>query len=566
MKNKFKLFVRLNQTHNVKAAGLFIALAMAIIPTFGLVLAGCTGGSTSAESNFNVSNLDDGQSVIINKYVGEEKIVNIPSIINGKVVTKIRGEAFLNNTEITRVTIPDSVTDIDNTAFLGCTNLARIIVDRKNPNYSSSGGILYNKAKTELIAYPAAKKSVAISRGVTSIGDWAFSGCTDLAAITIPAGVTSIGKNTFIACTSLAGITVDRNNPEYASEGGMLFNKAKTTLIAFPSAGGSVIIPNNVTSIGDSAFSNCKGLNNINIPASVISIGDNAFASCTGLASIDIPAFVTSIGDGAFYDCTGLFSVNIPGNVTSIGDYTFYNCIGLNNITIPANVKFIGDYAFSDCTNLTGISIPAGVTSIGERAFSGTRITDITIPASVSFIGSYAFASCDYLTRVIFAADSAISGAGFGSYAFPTETGYVSDALRDAYLARNGGAGVYAKIRQSTGFMDLSNASAAETLTWTKQSSASAQMINENDYILPYSNVRELTYIDLRGLTKAELRLARNEIFARHGRVFVDQSLQEYFNSKTWYMNLPKLPLGTEPVVSGLEQANIELIQDYEAR
>jgi len=88
----------------------------------------------------------------------------------------------------------------------------------------------------------------------------------------------------------------------------------------------------------------------------------------------------------------------------------------------------------------------------------------------------------------------------------------------------------------------------------------------EKDYVLQYSSIRDLTDDELRYLTKEELRLARNEIYARYGRVFRDQALQEYFNSKTWYTNLPKLSLGTEPILTKLEQTNIELIQAYEAR
>jgi hypothetical protein len=89
---------------------------------------------------------------------------------------------------------------------------------------------------------------------------------------------------------------------------------------------------------------------------------------------------------------------------------------------------------------------------------------------------------------------------------------------------------------------------------------------NNVDYVLPYSSIRKLTDNDLRNLTKNDLRLARNEIYARYGRVFRDASLQRYFDSKSWYRNLPKLPLGVEPTLSQLERSNIELIQVYEAR
>jgi len=102
----------------------------------------------------------------------------------------------------------------------------------------------------------------------------------------------------------------------------------------------------------------------------------------------------------------------------------------------------------------------------------------------------------------------------------------------------------------------------------TAQSNLSEQTTtaNEKDYVLPYSSIRELKDNDLRSLTKNELRLARNEIYARYGRVFRDETLQKYFDSKSWYKKLSKLPLGTEPTLTKLERSNIELIQVYEAR
>lgn len=96
------------------------------------------------------------------------------------------------------------------------------------------------------------------------------------------------------------------------------------------------------------------------------------------------------------------------------------------------------------------------------------------------------------------------------------------------------------------------------------RSSAPPATVVNNDFIFQDSSTRYLTGNDLRGLTKDELVIARNEIFARHGRQFVDAALRSYFNSKTWYINLPKLPAGTEPYLSSLEKANVSLIQAYE--
>ena len=176
----------------------------------------------------------------------------------------------------------------------------------------------------------------------------------------------------------------------------------------------SVIITDNVTSIGDGAFSYCDSLTSITIPDSVTSIGDYAFRDCSSLTSITIPDSVTSIGNGAFLDC-GLTSITIPGSVTSIGNGVFSNCASLENITILDGVTSIGEDAFLACESLTSITIPDSVTSIGDCAFWGCgSLTSITIPDRVTSIGVHAFRGCSSLTSITIP-DSVIS---IGDYAF----------------------------------------------------------------------------------------------------------------------------------------------------
>ena len=110
-----------------------------------------------------------------------------------------------------------------------------------------------------------------------------------------------------------------------------------------------------VSTIGKSAFANCKNLKSITIPNSVTTIGERAFYNCTSLTSVTIPDSVTTIGDYAFYNCTGLTSVTIGDGVTSISDDAFYNCTDLTSVTIPNSVTEIGDRAFYECTSLTSI-------------------------------------------------------------------------------------------------------------------------------------------------------------------------------------------------------------------
>ena len=212
---------------------------------------------------------------------------------------------------------------------------------------------------------------------VTSIGNEAFAGCSELTSITIPSTVTSIGKhyfwqkvssnsrvgvpsnNPFLGCSSLASIIVESGNTVYDSRDNcnaiIITNTNK--LIAGCQ---NTVIPNTLTSIESLAFVNCSGLTSVTIPSSVTSIADDAFLDCSGLTSIVveegntvynsrndcnaiiktsdntlivgcrntvIPSSVTSIGNNAFYGCSGLTSVTIPNSVTSIGFYAFYGCI-----------------------------------------------------------------------------------------------------------------------------------------------------------------------------------------------------------------------------------------------
>ena len=227
---------------------------------------------------------------------------------------------------------------------------------------------------------------------VTSLGSYAFYGCSSLLSITIPESVTSIGERAFCDCSSLTGITI----PESVTSIGSYAFYGCSSLASVTFGENSQL-----TTIGSSAFSGCLSLTSITIPESVTSIGNHAFNGCSSLESVTIPESVTSIGSSAFYNCKGLTSITIPDSVTSIGNYAFYGCSCLGSITIPDGVTSIGSYAFYGCTSLTSITIPDGVTSIGDRAFSGcSSLTSITIPESVTSIGGCAFSDCSSLCSI----------------------------------------------------------------------------------------------------------------------------------------------------------------------
>ena len=222
--------------------------------------------------------------------------------------------------------------------------------------------------------------SVTIPNNVTSIGNMAFQGCTNLATANIGSGVTSIGTNVFSGCSNLSAFNVADGNTVFSSDGGVLFNKEKTTIVQYP-----------VGKSGDS----------YDIPASVTSIGVYAFSGCANLTAVNIPSGVTSIGDYAFNNCSGLTSVTIPDNVLTIGTYTFYHCSGLTEVVIPDKVTSIGNAAFYHCTGLTSVTIGSAVTSIGMSGFRNcTSLTTVTVKAEECALGNSAFAVCDNLAAI----------------------------------------------------------------------------------------------------------------------------------------------------------------------
>ena len=346
---------------------------------------------------------------------------SLTSVTIGNGVTEIGNYAFEYCSGLTSITIPDSVTSIGDSAFSWCSSLTNVTIGN---GVTSIGTIAFKSCGLEdiyiidltawckidglnnLMAFTSNKNiylngelitDLTIPKNVTSIGGYAFYGCSGITSVTIPDSVAFIGDSAFAHCS---GIT-------------------------------SVTIPDSVAFIGDSAFTHCSGITSVTIPDSVYSIGYGAFVKCSGLTSVTIPDSVYSI-NGAFDNCDNLkyneydnayylgnknnpyFALIKAKNIsigsclinanTKIIDYSaFRGCSGLTSIIIPNSVTSIGDLAFYDCSGLTSVTIPDSVTSIGDDAFYNcSGLTSVTIGNSVTSIGNYAFRDCSGLKNITY--------------------------------------------------------------------------------------------------------------------------------------------------------------------
>ena len=242
------------------------------------------------------------KTVTITKYTGTESTVILPSTISSWPVTKIGEDALKDNTTITSVTIPASVTEIGSNAFAGCTNLTSVNYAGDWSNLTIQSG---NPAVQDAANAPLFDFEFTLDNTAAIVTNYKYNGAA--ADVTIPSRyqgkpVTTIGHAAF-------------------------FNSAVT----------SVTIPDSVTSISDDAFVNCPQLTNISIPNSVTYIGFSAFNSCTSLKSITLPSSLSTIQSYAFCNCGNLETIRIPVSVTSIGNNAFADCPSLMTVTYPGS-------------------------------------------------------------------------------------------------------------------------------------------------------------------------------------------------------------------------------------
>ena len=314
---------------------------------------------------------------------------------------------------------------------------------------------------------------VDIGSGVTTIGDFAFGGCSILTNATIGNSVTTIGVGAFDYCRSLECIIIPESVTTICA-GAFVFEEdmkdfslthvyytgslANWCAIKFENkfsnpnryadnfyingvpVEGALEIPDGITSIGDFTFYGCSNITSVSIPYSVKSIGRYAFYLCESITDVTIPESVTKIGNYAFRDCRNLTNITIPESVTNLGGCAFYNCDKIESITIPSSIKTIASNTFSDCDNLINVTIQDGVTGIGSNAFAYCdSLKTLTIPESLTKVGEDAFYCCDRINAAYYPGtpeqweNVEVVGANYTNGYFTRNIVYESNSERPYY-------------------------------------------------------------------------------------------------------------------------------------
>lgn len=422
----------------MKTAKKFLAVLMCVAMLFGSVA--MLGGIASAaykKEGFLTFQIEGDGAVLIKCDESATGEITVPAAIGGVPVKRIasaellggRFGAFGSCEGITKLNLPDSITQIDDAAFIYCSKLAEINIPA---GVTEIGSNCFDGCES--------LKKIDIPDGVKSIGNNAFAGCKSLEEITIPEGVTSIDFYAFLDCINLEKVKIPESIKEIsyrafynctnlksinlprgisdigfeALDGTALYNDKlnwkngvlyvdSTLISAEKSIDGAYEIKQGTTLVASAAFNECYGLTSVTFPAGVTGLCDSAFLRCDGLSAVRLPDGLISIGDFAFSHCTGLMDVSIPDSVTYLGYGAFEDSGIYNAFNFDGNVFYIDNALIRASENLSGeYAIKEGTTAIAEAAFANAReLTDVVVPNSIKVIARRTFDECVSLRKVV---------------------------------------------------------------------------------------------------------------------------------------------------------------------
>ncbi len=344
---------------------------------------------------------------------------------HGQEVKGIYYEAFKNQTQITSVTIPSTVVDIRNSAFVGCSGITKLDVPRYCDAYA---GAFYGMDNLKELSMPLYKdfgdyfrdgtrtdyppkldtlhiktitgssftlssctqlKKVTFDNSITNIPDFFMGGCTSLSDITLPTGLTALGHNAFQG-TAISEFTLPRTITIVPYE--LLYGCTSLT---------NVNLHDGVITIENGVFNGCSSLTELTLPPKLQHLNFRALAG-TSITEITVPASMTVIDYGAFSGAKLLSKINLHSGITNIGAEAFVET-ALESFTLPESVNTVGGALFRNCTSLTSVTLNSKISSIGGDFFNGcSALKTYTVPSTVTTLGSQIFKDCTSLESVIF--------------------------------------------------------------------------------------------------------------------------------------------------------------------
>ena len=351
---------------------------------------------------------DDG-TIRLNSYKGEETAVEIPPRIGGKAVTVIgkgalspvgpRASNLTARKEITEVSIPDSITCIEEKAFMRCRMLRDL---RLPPQLCSVGSDAFHACES--------LTEITIPDSVTEIGPCCFESCTSLKRIVLPEGIRELKRELFSGCTSLESIRIPAGVKEI---GHQVFRGCEALR--------EVKLPESIEVIDGYAFGGCRALKDIEIPAGLTAVGDGAFRGCEGLADengwvivggmlfgyygegtdLIVPDGVRAVSPDALKENPRVQSIVLPDGLKRIGSHAFENCTALERIRLPDSIEKMEWDVFSGCGRLSGVVLPASLKELSHDSFKNCNsLQEITLPASIETVDGSVFSGCSSLETV----------------------------------------------------------------------------------------------------------------------------------------------------------------------
>lgn len=340
-------------------------------------------------------------TIEIRSYTGHRRFITIPEKIDNKIVSSIGDFAFKNQNRLREVNLPSGLNNIGMAAFANCNNLLGIVIP---DGVTSIGDLAFsNNVRLQTISLNNTSK-------LETIGDNAFAN-SGLLRFDVTAWVKTLNGTAFFGDTKLTEINVAKENKNFMSDNGVLYNKTQSTVVAYPAGkNGEYSLPDSVTQIGGATFAFTKltsmDFNNVN------TIGASAFAY-SALQNAVLTDKITSIGKASFASCYNLSKLTIGSGLSTLPAGSFRSTYSLQSVEIPANIISIEMSAFAESGLSTLIFAEnSQLLEIGSSAFAFCHIESVFFPQSLFVIGGGAFAENCALSSVVFAADSNLQYIG----------------------------------------------------------------------------------------------------------------------------------------------------------